>query len=158
MGNSMAVSSAESLPQPYIAAVIEQARLDAEVVGEWLFNNFGDSLPQLGFTQEILLGVALSLKLCRWETHGITAHLDDGLRSGPELLRQVFQSRDDPSLGELVNRVGAAVARIEHDHFLWSADKENLKGFCLGISTDDDEEKLLELVADLLIKSAGEHE
>lgn len=158
MGNSMAISSVDRLPQPYLAAATEQARLDAEVVGEWLINNLGDPLPQLDCTQEFFVGVALSLKLCRWETQAITAHLAAGLRSGPELLWQVFQSRDDPSLRELVNHVGAAVARIEHDNFLWSADEESFKGFRLAISTDEDEENLLEWVADLLIKSAGDHE
>lgn len=155
MDGAAVASDVDCFPTAYTAAMAELARADAEIVGRWLLDNLGASVVHQELTSDFILGVALSLKFCQWEVRGIRAHLEAGLPSGPQLLSQVFALRDAATLGEMVTFVGAEVARLSYEGFLWAIEQVELRAFSLAIQADLDEELLLEAVANYLTIRVG---
>lgn len=151
MPNSTVVSEICGFPQAFSIAVAEEARLDAEIVGKWLVANLGETVRTTPLPGELILGVALGLRLCRWEVSMIQVHLDNGLPSGPQILAKTIQEWAGPELQEFVLSVGTRITQVCHEKFLWAAETPNL-GFLCAVQSDEEDDLLIECVADFLAR------
>lgn len=139
-----------------VAAVKTQAELDAVGVAEFLRSS-GILLPtetggycHLSLAPCVLLGLALAIRLRRWELNHIRVHVDAGLPTSAEVFDKVTQFLSGQALNQFVMQTSVQALRLYHESFVWSAPECDL-GVDIAIIAQEDEQ-FLDALAEFLIQ------
>jgi hypothetical protein len=148
-------SNTFGFPTDLVAAITDEAALDADRVGQFLQSCGLRVSPDrpIRLPSSFLMDLGAALRLLDWEQAGIRVHLDAGLPTAEQLLCDILESvtgvRSSPStlpLGTLTCRVVALFA----ERFSWHGRKE----LAADVIVDEaDEEDILETLADFLWKN-----
>jgi len=136
-----------------IGAICRQASEDAELVACVLDSI---STPRkysgrstVALTQEQLLGLAVAVRLAKWEFNQIPNRLNAGLPTSKSVLQRIFTERPGKSLTTFVDELRTRMFHFYFQSFVWS-------GSDCGLSIDlamagSDIDELLNAVADFLV-------
>lgn len=153
------------MPTPVSGVVIEPpsdkfagdvkrvAEDDAAAVANFIFAllpDFPATALLLSVSPEAVLGLALAIRLRRWESQGFRIHTDAGLPDSRTVLHRVLTELEGPTLKEFVESNSIRTLRLIHDQILWSADVSSLRGDIAMLVEADDE--IIDAVANFLIE------
>jgi hypothetical protein len=111
----------------------------------------------------VLLGFKLLIRLALWELNGIQAHIEAGMPTSQEVAERLFpQSLSNPeevaAFEDFIQRNSIQSIHVLHDSTLWSAADSGVSlNVDFGVRFNDDDEELLELMADFLLKHCAEN-
>lgn len=142
----------------FVAAVRRQAESDAEAVGEFIrslpHGPKPDAVEPVQIAPEILLGLALAIRLRRWELNHIRVHIDAGVSSSSEVFGRIATLKRGRELEEFVSRESVNALRVFHDSFLWSASDCDLRVDIAIVAQEDDQ--FLDAIVDFLFQQCLE--
>jgi len=139
------------VPPELVTAIVEDAARDADHVGLFLRTIGLEGSPHcpIHLPAAFLLDLGAALRLLEWERRGLQVHLEVGLPSAKQALRDVFQAFAAPS-GPAVAPARSLTYRVMIlfvERFAWNARVE----LDADITLDEPEEdQLLEALADFL--------
>lgn len=146
-------SIATSAATDFAIVLHDQANKDADAVAEFLISRglFDPNSTSRGpgFTVDQLLGIALSLRLRRWELNGIRVHVEAGLPTSEEVLNQVCNQTRARTLKKIVEDNWTLTILTFHESILWWTDQCDLAGDIAIVANEDS--NFVDAIVDFLV-------
>lgn len=150
-----AMLSEADAARPIIAAVIEQAHVDAEAV--WGFLTELGHIDERGkfrathelFHPSLLIGLSQVLRLRRWEIQHFDLHRRAGLPMSSEAFQRLTTARSAAELQDFVNHLAPSILHLSIRHFVRPTEDCPFRTDLAVVAQED--EGLVDAIADFLL-------